>query len=37
MHEGVTQLVLGLGGIPAAAEDVMVSRDVALAGDSRAT
>ncbi|MDD4266617.1 MAG: dihydroorotase [Pirellulales bacterium] len=31
MHEGVTQLVLGLGGIPAAAEDVMVSRDVALA------
>ena len=31
MHEGLTQLVLGLGGIPAAAEDVMVSRDVALA------
>ncbi|MFC1596787.1 dihydroorotase [Planctomycetota bacterium] len=31
MHEGKTQLVLGLGGIPAAAEDVMVSRDIALA------
>jgi len=31
MHEGQTQLVLGLGGIPAAAEDVMVSRDIALA------
>ncbi len=31
MHEGLSQLVLGLGGIPAAAEDVMVSRDVALA------
>lgn len=35
MHEGVTQLVLGLGGIPAAAEDVMVSRDVALAEATR--
>ena len=31
MHEGTTQLVLGLGGIPAAAEDVMTSRDIALA------
>ncbi|MFH1921766.1 MAG: dihydroorotase, partial [Planctomycetota bacterium] len=31
MHEGQTQLVLGLGGIPAAAEDVMTSRDIALA------
>ncbi len=31
MHEGTTQLVLGLSGMPAAAEDVMVSRDVALA------
>jgi len=31
MHEGTTSLVLGLGGIPAAAEDVMVSRDIALA------
>ena len=31
MHEGRTQLVLGLGGIPAAAEDVMTSRDIALA------
>ena len=31
MHEGTTQLVLGLGGIPAAAEDAMTSRDIALA------
>ena len=31
MHEGQTQLLLGLGGIPAAAEDVMVARDIALA------
>jgi dihydroorotase len=31
MHEGTTQLVLGLGGMPAAAEDVMTSRDIALA------
>ncbi len=31
MHEGTTQLILGLGGIPAAAEDVMTSRDIALA------
>ena len=31
MHEGQTQLVLGLGGMPAAAEDVMTSRDIALA------
>jgi dihydroorotase len=31
MHEGRTSMVLGLGGIPAAAEDVMVSRDIALA------
>jgi len=31
MHEGQTSLVLGLGGIPAAAEDVMTSRDIALA------
>lgn len=31
MHEGLTSLVLGLGGIPAAAEDVMTSRDIALA------
>jgi dihydroorotase len=31
MHEGVTSLVLGLSGIPAAAEDVMASRDIALA------
>ncbi len=31
MHEGVVSLELGLPGIPAAAEDVMVSRDIALA------
>lgn len=31
MHEGKTSLVLGLPGMPAAAEDVMASRDIALA------
>jgi dihydroorotase len=31
MHEGLTSLILGLSGIPAAAEDVMISRDIALA------
>jgi dihydroorotase len=31
MHEGLVSLILGLGGMPAAAEDVMVSRDLALA------
>jgi dihydroorotase len=31
MHEGLTSLSLGLSGMPAAAEDVMTSRDVALA------
>jgi len=31
MHEGPTSTRLGLGGIPAAAEDVMVLRDLALA------
>lgn len=31
MHEGLTSLVLGLSAIPAAAEDVMTSRDIALA------
>src|SRR5204863_3835713 len=31
MHEGRTSLRLGLKGIPAAAEEVMVSRDIALA------
>jgi len=30
MHEGVTALRLGLAGIPAAAEEVMVARDIAL-------
>jgi dihydroorotase len=31
MHEGLVSLVLGLGGMPAAAEDVMTSRDITLA------
>ncbi|MGO8751651.1 MAG: dihydroorotase [Thermoguttaceae bacterium] len=31
MHEGLVSLILGLPGIPAASEDVMVSRDIALA------
>ena len=31
MHEGLTSLELGLSGMPAAAEDVMASRDIALA------
>lgn len=31
MHDGLVSLVLGLGGIPAAAEDAMVARDIALA------
>ena len=31
MHEGLVSLVLGLPGMPAAAEDVMVSRDISLA------
>jgi dihydroorotase len=31
MHEGLTSLLLGLPGMPGAAEDVMVSRDILLA------
>lgn len=31
MHEGLVSLVLGLAGMPAAAEDVMTSRDISLA------
>lgn len=31
MHEGIVSMRLGLRGIPAAAEDVMVARDIALA------
>ncbi|NQU24188.1 MAG: amidohydrolase family protein, partial [Candidatus Nealsonbacteria bacterium] len=31
MHEGLTSLILGLSGIPPASEDVMASRDIALA------
>ncbi len=34
MHEGAWSTRLGLPGIPGAAEDVMVSRDLALAGDT---
>ncbi len=31
MHEGMTSMILGLPGMPAAAEDAMASRDIALA------
>jgi dihydroorotase len=31
MHEGLVSMLLGLPGMPAAAEDVMTSRDIALA------
>ena len=31
MHEGLVSLALGLGGMPAAAEEVMIGRDTALA------
>lgn len=31
MHEGKTSMLLGLAGMPSAAEDVMTSRDIALA------
>jgi dihydroorotase len=31
MHEGVVSMILGLPGMPAVAEDVMTSRDIALA------
>jgi len=31
MHEGLVSLLLGLGGMPAAAEEVMIGRDSALA------
>jgi dihydroorotase len=31
MHEGLASLILGLPGMPAAAEDVMVGRDIVLA------
>ena len=31
MHEGVESMRLGLGGMPAAAEDIMVARDIRLA------
>ena len=31
MHEGLISMILGLSGIPAASEDVMTSRDIALA------
>ena len=32
MHEGLVSLILGLGGMPSVAEDVMTGRDIALAG-----
>jgi dihydroorotase len=32
LNEGIVSLQLGLGGIPNAAEDIMVSRDIELAG-----
>jgi dihydroorotase len=32
MHEGLVSMILGLPGMPAVAEDVMTSRDIALAG-----
>ena len=31
MHEGLVSMILGLPGMPAAAEDVMTSRDITLA------
>ena len=31
MHEGLVSMILGLAGMPAAAEDVMTSRDISLA------
>jgi len=31
MHEGLVSLALGLGGMPAAAEEIMIGRDIALA------
>ena len=31
MHEGLISMILGLSGMPAASEDVMTSRDIALA------
>lgn len=34
MHEGYASTVLGLKGIPAAAEEVMVARDIILAGET---
>jgi dihydroorotase len=36
MHDGAVSARLGLRGIPSAAEEVMVSRDVILAGSARA-
>lgn len=36
IHEGVQSMRLGLGGIPASAEDVMVARDIVLAAETGA-
>ncbi len=37
MHEGLVSLVLGLPGMPAAAEDVMTSRDICAGRGDRRT
>lgn len=36
IHEGIQSMRLGLGGIPASAEDVMVARDIVLAAETGA-
>ena len=36
IHEGIQSMRLGLGGIPASAEDVMVARDIILAAETGA-
>lgn len=36
IHEGIQSMRLGLGGIPACSEDVMVARDILLAADTGA-
>ena len=36
IHEGIKSMRLGLGGIPASAEDVMVARDIILAAETGA-
>ncbi|EFO79610.1 dihydroorotase, multifunctional complex type [Oscillochloris trichoides DG-6] len=36
MHEGAVSMRLGLPGLPAAAEEIIIARDIALAEDTRA-